>query len=205
MILLDSHQIEISLATFTKKISSEQIIEIVKELTLEEKKLLSKQNYLLIIDSGSVAGFQHLKACIHYSLQSFQQKNNLGKTLNTEILLYLSGYRQISKAIKKVGLNTASKEVITLHIKLNHAEGNHTPSKKEFFNFEKFLNTRNIDYTNFQLDVSDFSGTNEKKIMSNLDITENEIELFLQTTENSRDEIIEKVAIEKSALLNLLK
>ncbi len=205
MILLDSHQIEISLATFTKKFSSNQIIEMIKELARAEKKLLDKHNYLLIIDSGSVAGFQHLKACIHYSLQAFKQKNNLAKTLNTEILLYLSGYRQISKAIEKVGLNIESKEVITLHIKLNQAEENHSPSKEGFFDFEEFLKTRNIEYTNFRLDVSDFSVTNEKKIMSNLEIAEKEIQLFLRQTKNSRDEIIEKIAIEKSALLNIWK
>ena len=205
MIMLDSYIIEISLATFTKKISNDQIIEIVKKLTLEEKKLLDKHSYLLIIDSGSVAGFQHLKACIHYSLQAFKQKNNLAKTLNTEILLYLSGYRQISKAIEKVGLNKESKEVITLHIKLNHTEENRSSSQKEFFNFEEFLKARNIEYTDFQLDVNDFSATNEKKIISNLGITEKEIQLFLRKTESSRDEIIEKIAIEKSALLNLLK
>lgn len=205
MIMLDSYIIEISLATFTKKISNDQIIEIVKKLTLEEKKLLDKHSYLLIIDSGSVAGFQHLKACIHYSLQAFKQKNNLAKTLNTEILLYLSGYRQISKAIEKVGLNKESKEVITLHIKLNHTEENRSSSQKEFFNFEEFLKARNIEYTDFQLDVNDFSATNEKKIISNLGITEKEIQLFLRKTESSQDEIIEKIAIEKSALLNLLK
>ncbi|MHA1556350.1 MAG: KEOPS complex subunit Cgi121 [Candidatus Heimdallarchaeota archaeon] len=204
MILLDSHQIEISLATFTKKISSEQINQIVKELTLEERKL-PNNNYLLIIDSGSVAGFRHLKACVHFSLQAFKQKNNLAKTLNTEILLYLSGYRQISKAIKKVGLNVESKEAITIHIKLNHPEENHSPKRKEFFNFEKFLKARNIEYTNFQLDVSDILVTDEKKIMLNLEIVEKEIQLFLKDTEDSRDDIIEKIAIEKSALLNILK
>ncbi len=204
MILLDSHQIEISLATFTKKISSEQIIEIVKELALEEKRL-PNNNYLLIIDSGSVAGFQHLKACVHFSLQAFKQKNNLAKTLNTEILLYLSGYRQISKAIEKVGLNVESKEAITIHIKLNHAEEKHSHIEKEFFNFEKFLKARNIEYSNFRLDASDFSGADEKKIILNLEIAEKEIQLFLKDTKNSRDEIIEKIAIEKSALLNILK
>ncbi len=205
MILLGSHHIEISLATFTKKISNDQIVEIVKKLILEEKKMLGDHNYLLIIDSGSVAGFQHLKACIHYSLQAFKQKNNLAKTLNTEILLYLSGYRQISKAIEKVGLNIESKEVITLHIKSNHVEVNHSPSKKGFFDFEEFLKVRNIVVSNFQLNIEGFSVRNEKKILANLEITEKEINLFLQKSESSRDEIIEKIAIEKSALLNIWK
>ncbi|MHA1156206.1 MAG: hypothetical protein ACTSQK_08870, partial [Candidatus Heimdallarchaeota archaeon] len=59
--------------------------------------------------------------------------------------------------------------------------------------------------TNFQLDVSVISVTDEKKIMLNLEIVEKEIQLFLKDTESSRDDIIEKIAIEKSALLNILK
>ena len=199
MYTFDPYQLEISLATLTQELSNDKIGEIVKTLTAKEKKL-PENNHLLIFDAGGIAGIRHLNACIHYSIQSFVQKENLAKNLNTEILLYLSGYRQISKAIKKIGLNTTSKEIITIHLRLYK-----NAKDDSFFNFQQYLKERNIAYSNFRLDVNRIPMVNEKKLLENLGISEEEITLFLHNNSNNREEIIEKIAIEKSAILNLLK
>jgi tRNA threonylcarbamoyladenosine modification (KEOPS) complex Cgi121 subunit len=197
--MLDSYQLEISHVTLTQKLSSVKIGEIIKTLTAEEKKL-PINNHLLIIDAGAIAGIRHLKACIHFSIQSFAQKENLAKNLNTEILLYLSGYRQISKAIKKIGLNSASKEIITIHLRLPV-----NSDTNSFFNFEQYLEERKITYSNFRKNVDFIPLVDEKKLLANLEIMEEEITLYLQDNSEEREAIIEKIAIEKSSLLNLLK
>ena len=199
LILLDSYQLEISLATLTQQLSNEKISEIVKTLSLEEKKL-PENNHLLIIDAGGIAGVRHLKACIHFSIQSFAQKENLAKSLNTEILLYLSGYRQISKAIKKIGLNKSSKIIVGIHLRLSKKS-----ETNSFFNFQQYLEERKIAYSNFRLDVDHIPLIDEKKLLENLGITEEEVTLHLQNNSDKRETVIEKIAIEKSALLNLLK
>lgn len=199
LILLDTYQLEISLATLTQQLASDTIKEIVKTLLVEEKKL-PENNHLLIIDAGGIAGIRHLKACIHFSIQSFTQKESLAKSLNTEILLYLSGYRQISKAIRKIGLNTSSKVIVTIHLRLSEKSKNNS-----FFNFQHYLEERKIVYSDFQVNVDHISLVDEKKLLENLAITEEEIALYLHDDSMSRETIIEKIAIEKSALLNLLK
>ena len=197
MFTIDSYQIQISYTTLDN-ITSMKIKEIIKILLLEEKKL-AQDNHLMIIDAGGVAGIRHLIACIHYSIQSFHEESNLSKSLNTEILLYLSGYRQISKAIEKIGLNENSKEILCIHIQKTISE------TALFFNFEKFLTDRKVDYRTYRIDIEDLPNINERKIKDNLEITESEIDLYLNNSGSSREDIIEKIAIEKSALLNLLK
>ena len=141
MFTLDSYQIQISSAIIDS-ITSKKIQKIVKILLQEEKKL-AKENHLMIIDAGGIAGIRHLKACIHYSLQSFQEKTNLAKSLNTEILLYLSGYRQISKAIEKIGLNEDSKEILCIHIQKIENK------KTVFFNFQQFFSDNTINHSSY--------------------------------------------------------
>ena len=197
MFTINSFQIQISY-TIVNTITSGKIKEIVKTLSIEEKKL-AQDNHLMIIDAGGVAGLKHLKACIHFAIQSFQEKTNLAKSLNTEILLYLSGYRQISKAIEKIGLNENSKNILCIHIQKTESKA------AVFFNFEQFLSERAINYSVYQTSVEYLPNINENKIKDNLEIAESEITLYLVGSDSSREEIIEKIAIEKSALLNLLK
>ena len=64
---------------------------------------------LTIVDSKSVCGIEHLYQAATLSLSSHDNGFNLSKDKSTEVLLYLSSSRQISKALKLVGINKNTK------------------------------------------------------------------------------------------------
>ena len=67
---------------------------------------------LTIVDSKSVCGIEHLYQAATLSLSSHDNGFNLSKDKSTEVLLYLTSLRQISKALK-LEVN----ELIHLHSK----------------------------------------------------------------------------------------
>ncbi|MFW9925056.1 MAG: KEOPS complex subunit Cgi121 [Candidatus Thorarchaeota archaeon] len=130
MFQIDDMQVLVSQANLKSPLSNSNLKKIIVELNALENKEY-KNCHFLLLDARAVAGINHLKACIHYGLQAFKQKNNLAKTINAEILVYLSGYRQISRAIELVGLNDTSKEIIFVVISpnlKNCSDFNLTPS-----------------------------------------------------------------------------
>ena len=193
---LDHHLI-VSRGVLSKKLDDDTIAKIITELIKIEKKFPSK-SHLLIIDAFAAAGINHLKGCILLALKAFSQKNNIAKSLNTEILLYLSGYRQISKAIKQVGLAKTTKEILAIQLTSNDKEN-------DFFNFQKFFNNFDIKFEKYFSDIENFHLSDYKKIKQNLNIHEKEIEVFLRKNEDSKANAIELLAMEKSTLLNLYK
>jgi len=69
-------------------------------------KLLSFTNSdFVIIDSKAVCGEAHLVQVAKLALLAHEGKYNLSKDKSTEVLLYLTAQRQISKALKLVGIN----------------------------------------------------------------------------------------------------
>jgi KEOPS complex subunit Cgi121 len=165
---------------------------------IQEKKFKPK-SAIMLIDAQAVAGIKHLKACILNSIKAFTQKNQISKSLNVEILLYLSGYRQISKAIERIGISTKTKKIICIQI---------TKQKKEpYFDFKKFLLANDIQYSYFKNDIDQFSAFEPKSVMKILEITDENIETLIEGKNNimSREDALELLAIEKSALLNLIK
>ncbi|HUU76935.1 MAG TPA: KEOPS complex subunit Cgi121 [candidate division Zixibacteria bacterium] len=199
------HQIEdyfviVSQASLNQKFSEKMIKELVSKLNVHEKELHTG-NVLLIIDAIAIAGITHLKACILNALHAFKQKTNITKAINTEILLYISGYRQISRAIKEVGMNVNSEDLITIQLIPKSKFNN-----KMIFDFENFINSLKILTKKFHKDVESLPLLNEDKIIRMLNITKEEIDLFtIGKSKSFRKIAIEKLAIEKSAMLNLIK
>ena len=66
---------------------------------------------LTIVDSKSVCGIEHLYQAATLSLSSHDNGFNLSKDKSTEVLLYLTSLRQISKALKLAGINKDTKAV----------------------------------------------------------------------------------------------
>lgn len=199
------HQIEdyfviISQTSLNQKISEEMIKELISNLNTHEKES-HIGNVLLIIDATAIAGITHLKACILNALHAFKQKTNITKAINTEILLYISGYRQISRAIKEVGMNVNSEDLITIQL-IPKSKFNNSM----IFDFKNFINSLKILTKKFQKDVESLPLLNENKIIRMLSITKEEIDLFtIGKPKSFRKIAIEKLAIEKSAMLNLIK
>ncbi|MBN1329795.1 MAG: hypothetical protein JXA54_10005 [Candidatus Heimdallarchaeota archaeon] len=195
----------ISQAILSEPLTDNLITSILKKQSSIEKRL-TKNHSLLIINSDAIASVKHLLACILFATKAFEQKNNLAKSLAAEIILYLSGYRQISKAFQEVGLTTETQNIAFVQIIKNDTNYLSFEEKSAIY-FDRFLADLNIKFSSFSFDVDKLINTNEKKIIKNLDITEENISLILAKNVNgySREKVIEKLAIEKSTLLNILK
>ncbi|HUT80963.1 MAG TPA: KEOPS complex subunit Cgi121 [Candidatus Bathyarchaeia archaeon] len=202
---INEFTIIISQAILSKPLTNDLVKSILEKQRAIENKL-PKDHSLLIINSDAIASVKHLLACILYAIKAFEQQNNLAKSLAAEIILYLSGYRQISKAFQEVGLTPETQNIAFVQITKDIMEPN-SKDEESLVNFEHFLTELKIQSDSFSFDVDKLANTNEKKIMSNLGITEENISLIMTDNTNgySRDKAIEKLAIEKSTLLNILK
>ena len=67
-------------------------------------------------DATSIAGPEHLTFATINALKTFKQGRGLAKSLEVEILLYVSAQRQISEAIRRTGLREDSSEVAAVLI-----------------------------------------------------------------------------------------
>ncbi len=64
-----------------------------------------------LFDANSIAGAIHLLFATINALKAFKQRRALAKSLDVEVLLYVSTQRQISEAIRRTGLRDGSSEV----------------------------------------------------------------------------------------------
>jgi KEOPS complex subunit Cgi121 len=58
-----------------------------------------------LVDASKVYGKEHLEIAAQKAIRAFEEGRNFGKTLAVEVLLYASGKRQISEALKFMGLH----------------------------------------------------------------------------------------------------
>ncbi len=85
-----------------------------------------KNNYSYqIFDAKVIGGIEHLYFAAVNAFKAFNQGLNISKTFSLELLLYVSGQRQISKAIEMVGIKCYTKEVALVIV----AEDKETVSK----------------------------------------------------------------------------
>ncbi|NHK32530.1 MAG: hypothetical protein FK730_14345 [Asgard group archaeon] len=204
MFIVENFQAYISHAVLKEKLNTNIVTKIVNALISEENNL--ERYSLFIIDAEAIAGLKHLQACIHFGVKSFQQKLNIARSLKAEILLYLSGYRQISKAIERVGLSKFSKEVIMVQL-VEFIDTENINEKISLFEFDAFLKKFDINFNQYSLDINEFKPKKGDKVMTNLEINDEMISLFINPNdpEYTKENVLEKLAIEKSAQLNLIK
>jgi KEOPS complex subunit Cgi121 len=62
-------------------------------------------------DADLVAGWEHLYFAVLNALKAFESGNNISKNLTVECLLYASAQRQISSALKLIGIKGGSSRV----------------------------------------------------------------------------------------------
>ena len=66
---------------------------------------------LALVDSRSVCGIEHLHQAAFLSLSAHTNGYNLSNDKSTEVLLYLTAQRQISKALKFAGITEYTKSI----------------------------------------------------------------------------------------------
>ncbi|HEX4919497.1 MAG TPA: KEOPS complex subunit Cgi121 [Candidatus Bathyarchaeia archaeon] len=65
-----------------------------------------------LVKADLVAGVEHVKLSAAHALRSFYGKKPRSKSLAIELLLFISCQRQISKAVKELGVETSDKRIL---------------------------------------------------------------------------------------------
>jgi KEOPS complex subunit Cgi121 len=66
---------------------------------------------VLILDADAVCGPEHLRTAVEHAQRAFQRGTNAASSLPMETLLYASGERQISSALKKMGVRKGNQRL----------------------------------------------------------------------------------------------
>ena len=66
---------------------------------------------LALVDSRSVCGIEHLRQAAILSLKAHNNGYNLSNDKSTEVLLFLTAQRQISKALKLAGISDNTESI----------------------------------------------------------------------------------------------
>ena len=105
---------------------------------------------LALVNSRSVCGIEHLLQAANLSLIAHENSYNLSNDKSTEVLLYLTAQRQISKALKFAGINEDSKSIGWVSFGnissdfLDIVEKDDTVLSVSNFDFTKFANDINV-------------------------------------------------------------
>ena len=103
---------------------------------------------LALLDSKSVCGIEHLYQAATLSLSSHDNGFNLSKDKSTEVLLYLTSLRQISKALKLAGINKNTKAVGWVYF------GDSSPNLSEIIDEDNsVISIKNYDFSNLAKDI----------------------------------------------------
>jgi tRNA threonylcarbamoyladenosine modification (KEOPS) complex Cgi121 subunit len=202
MLHLHNYQIIVSTLKITASLTKEQIDKIIAHLLAVQKEL-GEDMVLLTVDADAIAGMLHLKACIHHAIKAFQQKEAIANNLSAEIMLFLSGNRQISKAINQVGLTDKTKRIAVLQ--LSRKEKSIESAEEIINDFLMLLNKETVTHKELRFNVKNLAIGNEEQIMANLTISEEEIALLTAQDKKDRSTVLQQLALEKSALLNINK
>ena len=107
---------------------------------------------LALVDSRSVCGIEHLHQAAILSLAAHTSGYNLSNDKSTEVLLYLTAQRQISKALKLAGINEDTKSIgwvsyenVSLDF-LNIVDKDDSVISMSNFNYMKFAKDINNEF-----------------------------------------------------------
>ena len=89
---------------------------------LEQFRKENKGGSIQFFDAKNVAGPQHLYFAALNALNAFKKKTNISNNLAVESLLYASAQRQITKAVKMLGIQQDTTDVAALIIAENSHE-----------------------------------------------------------------------------------
>ena len=67
---------------------------------------------LLVVDGRAVFGTDHLSSAYHHASKAIRERRNTSESVIMETLLYASGERQLSGAIRRMGVSKDSEEVV---------------------------------------------------------------------------------------------
>jgi KEOPS complex subunit Cgi121 len=69
-----------------------------------------------LFDLDRIAGSRHILLATFNAVKSYDSKRRISRSLGMEILLFISGTRQISEAIKRVGITSKTRRTAVLSV-----------------------------------------------------------------------------------------
>jgi tRNA threonylcarbamoyladenosine modification (KEOPS) complex Cgi121 subunit len=159
---------------------------VMKEMPFGEKEIDSCQ----FLDSRSVAGIGHLLFSAINALRAFESGNNISKKLGVEFLLFVSGQRQIKKAISMVGVKPETRNMTVVLL------GSEKSSLDDAFRKLVQLTGGKVD------DCPEMSNRDRLDELSRIyEIAPSEFESISYSSQGA--EALEKLVIERVALLGI--
>ncbi len=146
------------------------------------------------VDLDNVPGSRYLFLATLNALKSFRSKQPISKTLSMEILLYVSASRQIAEAIRLVGISSVTKRIAVVTVGKTQEELSDTAA----------LLNRILNQTSSDALVDVWSAARMAKVISLFKIGSKELKATLRK-EETRPQTVERLAIERSALLTIRK
>jgi tRNA threonylcarbamoyladenosine modification (KEOPS) complex Cgi121 subunit len=141
-----------------------------------------------LFDADSIAGSTHLIYASVNAFKAFRQGRNISQSLDIEILLYVSTQRQISEAIRKVGLQPSTSRIAAVLV----AENEQILNEAEFSLEASILGERD--------DSVLAPEGKRKRLLQLFDITDKEVEALA----NSKvGDVLPWLIVERSALLDV--
>lgn len=146
-----------------------------------------------LFDLDRVAGSRHLLLASYNAVKSYNSSRRISRSLGMEILLFVSGTRQITQALERVGINRETTRSAVLVIAASD-EAITTLSNLLIENFHQKDQDKLID-----------TWTEERRVMVQrvFGIGSKELKATISTREVEK--AIERLAIERSAMLAIAK
>jgi tRNA threonylcarbamoyladenosine modification (KEOPS) complex Cgi121 subunit len=147
-----------------------------------------------LVDLDRVPGSRYTLLAVLNALRSFNSKQPIAKTLSMEILLYMSANKQIEEAIRCTGISRTTRRVMAIVV--GNGKDELTLSTQML---EESLGAKSEDEI-----VDQWSPDRMKKVQSAFNIGPKELNATLREDE-TKSNAIERLAIERSALLTIRK
>jgi KEOPS complex subunit Cgi121 len=143
-----------------------------------------------LVDMDKVPGQRYLTLAAVNAVKSFHSKQPIAKTLGMELLVYVSGEKQIDRALKRVGVTPGTRRVVALAV---GDSGDQVSGTAEFLaeTLGQESNDRLLD---------DWSESRIESVRSGFDIGERELRAVMREREPV-SAAIERLAVERSAML----
>lgn len=147
-----------------------------------------------LVDLDRVPGSRYLFMATYNAVKSYRSKQPISKSLAMEVLLFISGNRQINEALKQVGVTSDTSRTGALAI------GN---SKDQVMKAGTFV-TEAIGGRNMDNLLDHWTSLRIENVRSGFGIADKEIRAIIRKKEPVAS-AIERLAVERSAMLAVRK
>lgn len=145
-----------------------------------------------LVKAELVAGVEHLRLSAAHALRSFYGKKPRSKSLAIELLLFVSCQRQISKAIKQLGVEASDKRILLVAL---------SDSKDELYALERDSKSMFGETDDSLIEIG--SKGKVANLQRSYGVSNKELEASRFEGESIAD-VLKRSIIERSALLSVI-